>query len=58
MDSSMIETMIEFRLKPIFPAKSPGEVVLLRVSQIAALFPEHKHIRNSDTGIGQLEIPL
>lgn len=44
----MIETMIEFRLKATNGSEMPGEVMLLRISQIMALFPRHKHIRTVD----------
>jgi hypothetical protein len=40
--------ILKLRLKSQTPSTRFGEVVLLRVSQIVMLFPDHKHIRTVD----------
>ena len=41
------ETMVEFRLNGSYggPDGQPGETVLMRVSQMLCLFPDHQQIR-------------
>lgn len=48
--NSRDERMVQFRLAPVQVGRGPGEVVLLRVSQIMALFPEHRQIRTVEHG--------
>jgi hypothetical protein len=51
-----IETMVEFRTQRTatgmeLPRKlPPGETVLMRVSQIMCLFPEHRQVRTVENG--------
>lgn len=49
--------MVEFRLKgpmnnrlPNVGKETPGETVLMRVSQILCLFPDHRQIRTTENG--------
>jgi hypothetical protein len=52
-----IEMMVEFRMKGPMENRlskvgkyAPGETVLMRVSQMLCLFPDHRQIRTTESG--------